>query len=182
MHFPATPHWVWKNPAQSTDWIARAAAFIIAISCAANMLLIWVSRDNDAFQWEITVAAGLAGAGMFYRSFIRRNVVTMYACLLACGMWAANGVEIALTDGVLLSGKFRNGGFYLTFGLLAGLFYLVERVGSHTDATQVEKVGEILDVVGVEHDINPDDVVHEVAVAIEAAAPTEPVEAGDGPR
>lgn len=146
-----SPEWVWRNPAQSSAWVARVAALLLAVPCAANILLIRVAFNKGSFQWIISISAAICAVLLIFRAFYgKQTKITEYAILLATGMWAANGMEIALDDFVRTESKVRGGGFYLTYAMLSGLFYLAERVGYHTDDTPVTKAVAIVDHV-VEH-------------------------------
>jgi hypothetical protein len=143
-----SPRWVWRNPAQSSAWVARVAALLLALPCFANVLLIKVARDKGYFQWTISAAALIAAVLLVFRAISGRQThAAEYGALLATGMWAANAMEIALSNGVSGPGILRNGGFYAGYAFLSGLFYLAERVGYRTDPAPVEKAVEIVDRV-----------------------------------
>jgi hypothetical protein len=156
MSTTANPRWVWRNPAQSSAWVARFAAVLLALPCMANVLLVKLARDKGYFQWTISASAAIAAVVLLYRAISgRQSQVTEYGILLGTGMWAANSMEIATSTGVSTFGIMRNGGFYLTYAMLTGLFYLAERVGYRTDDTPVTKaveiVDQVVDQVGVEN-------------------------------
>jgi hypothetical protein len=143
-----TPRWVWRNPAQSSAWMARMAALLLAIPCMANVLLVKVAFDKGYFQWTISAIALVSSVILLHRGISgRQSHVAEYGALLATGMWAANTMEIALADFVSPEGKIRNGGFYFGYAMLTGLFYLAERVGYRTNDAPVTKAVEIVDHV-----------------------------------
>lgn len=124
------------------------AALLLALPCIANVLLIKVSRDKGYFQWVISATALTAALLLLFRAFYgRQTKATEYGVLLATGMWAANTMEISLSDNVSGYGILRNGGFYTSYAMLSGLFYLAERVGYNTDEAPVTKAVEIVDSV-----------------------------------
>lgn len=180
----STPCWVWRNPAQSSAWVARLAALLLAVPCLANVLLVRVSFEKGYFQWTISTAAALSTAALLYRGFRGRpSHLTEYGILLATGMWAANSMEIALADFVRPEGKLRNGGFYAAYALLTGLFYLAERVGYRTDEAPVVKAVEIVDnvvdQVGVE---NVAEAMSDIDAVLVAEVVVEAAGNGDGPQ
>jgi hypothetical protein len=105
----------------------------LVIACSANALLVWADvKHVNWFDWVIAVSASLAALGLLTRLLTPATVVSVHAAWLATGMWVANLVEI--TSGhVSLSGKFRNGGFYLAFALASICLYYAEQVSLRVD-------------------------------------------------
>lgn len=137
--------WVWRNPAQSSAWIARVAALLLALPCLANVLLIKTASDKDYFAWTISAAALVAGVLLLFRAIYgRQTAIAGYGALLATGMWASSFMEINLS-GMAVGFILRNGGFYFGYALISGLFYLVERIGYHLYAAHVAEVGQASD-------------------------------------
>jgi hypothetical protein len=107
----------------------RVAVGVLALACAGNLFLVWLTTDDDTFANIVGVASGVVAAVLLATAFFPALVrLREEALLLALVVWLSNAIEFAFQDGVRWQTQVRQCSFYLAFAGLALGTYLAQRV------------------------------------------------------
>lgn len=104
----------------------RVVIYSLILALLSNILLIWISSDDDTFAIIVGIMSGIAAIALAitYHRFVRW---LSEALLLTFTVWIANALEFALENVRLWETQVRQVGFYATFALLALGAYVAHR-------------------------------------------------------
>lgn len=116
------------SPDRAMELAGRAASLVLVIALTANTLLVAVSPVNTLFAWIIVWSSAITALGLLVHMLWPSHQAGLLAALVAAGVWAANFIEITLSNGIRLSSVARQGGFYLAFFVASVSLYYVEKL------------------------------------------------------
>lgn len=97
----------------------RVAATTLVIALAGNVLLWWITADDDTFANIVAVASGVAAGLLVITAATQLARWRDDAMLVAVAVWVANLIEFATETGVPAESRARGCCFYAAFAVLA---------------------------------------------------------------
>lgn len=111
----------------------RVAVGVLALACAGNVMLAWLTRVDDVFANVVAVASGLVAVVLVLSAVLARLIRWREeALLLAMCVWVANFIEFAAEDSARWESQVRQCSFYAALAGLALGTYLAQRVERET--------------------------------------------------
>lgn len=107
----------------------RIAVGVLALACAGNLFLVWLTTDDDVFATIVGFASGALALVLVLTAFLPALVrLREEALLLALMVWLANFIEYATQEHARWQSQVRLCSFYLAFAGLALGTYLAQRM------------------------------------------------------